>query len=150
MYGETNVLYHISFLEQSLYETTKEFAPTWNSTRKWFCCTRHVVNEAYKQNKIPTQHILKSLSWEYARLVNAYSELRDVMRQQSTVKSRDRIVTAINRLFALLIQYQNLRTQQINWLSSSIYTSLTYLKTQLIFTLITTELVTNCNMCHFL
>jgi len=33
--------------------------------------------------------------------VNAYSELRDVMRKQSTVKSRVKIVTAINQLSAV-------------------------------------------------
>jgi len=30
----------------------KEFAPLWNSTRRWLCCTRHILNKACKQNKI--------------------------------------------------------------------------------------------------
>jgi len=38
MYGEANVLGHILFLEQSLYEMTRGSAPPWNSTKRWFYC----------------------------------------------------------------------------------------------------------------
>jgi len=61
MCGEANVLCHISFLEQILYEMTKEFAPPWNSTRRWCCCTRHIINKAYKQSIIPQNTFWKAL-----------------------------------------------------------------------------------------